>query len=79
MENEPAGPGTKDWRDFGCHVKEHVHCHGCGSAIYWVGFLGALVYYIQAATSLWTGIIGVLKAIVWPAFLVYGALKYLGM
>jgi len=54
-------------------------CHGSGGALYGLGFLGALVYYLSTATSLWTGFLGILKAIFWPAFLVYGAMKYLGM
>ncbi len=54
---------------------------GCGSggAFYGLGFIGALVYYLSTATSLWGGIIGLLKAIVWPAFLVYEVMKFLGM
>ncbi len=56
-----------------------MRCHGGGSAVYWLGFLGALVYYIQTATSIWAGIVGIVKAFFWPAFLAYGALKYLGM
>lgn len=47
-------------------------------AIYGLGFIGALIYYISTATSFWTGFLGVLKAILWPAFLVYEALKLLG-
>ncbi|MBW2976201.1 hypothetical protein KY347_02010 [Candidatus Woesearchaeota archaeon] len=50
-----------------------------GGAIYGLGFVGAAVYYISAATGFWNGVLGFLKAIVWPAFLVYGALKFLGM
>jgi len=52
---------------------------GCSGAIYGLGFLGAVIYYIQTATSFWMGVVGVLKALVWPAFLVYELLKYLGM
>jgi hypothetical protein len=48
------------------------------SALYGLGFLGAAVYYIRAADSFWGGVGGFLKAIVWPAFLVYEALKALG-
>lgn len=44
----------------------------CG--VYGLGFLGAAVYYIGTATSFWMGVVGVLKSIVWPAFLVYEAL-----
>ena len=47
------------------------------NAVYGLGFIGAAVYYIQMATSFWTGFIGLLKAIVWPAFVIYDILKYL--
>jgi len=48
-------------------------------AVYGLGLIGAAVYYISAAASFWTGVLGFLKAIVWPAFLVYEAMKSLGM
>ncbi len=54
------------------------HGSGSASAVYGLGFIGALIYYISTATSFITGAFGVLKAIVWPAFLVYEALKTLG-
>lgn len=44
-------------------------------AVYGLGFIGAVIYYIQTATSFWDGVLGVLQAIVWPAFLVYEVLK----
>jgi len=47
--------------------------------VYGLGFIGAAVYYIQHATSFWNGVVGFLKALVWPAFLVYKALEYLKM
>ena len=47
-------------------------------AIYGLGFIGAAVYYIINATGFWSGVIGILKAIVWPAFLVYEALAAVG-
>ncbi|MFA5927239.1 MAG: hypothetical protein WCT32_04090 [Patescibacteria group bacterium] len=47
------------------------------SAVYGLGFIGALVYYISTATSFGMGVLGVLKAIVWPAILVYQALELL--
>jgi hypothetical protein len=50
-------------------------CSSCG-AFYGLGFLGALVYYLSTATSFWIGVLGVLKSIVWPAFLVYELLKF---
>ena len=47
-----------------------------GSFAYFLGFLGAAVFYIKAAGSFMAGVIGFLKALIWPAFLVYEALKY---
>lgn len=52
---------------------------GTSGGIYGLAFIGALVYYIQAATSFWIGVIGFFKALLWPAFLVYEILKYLNM
>jgi hypothetical protein len=49
------------------------------SAVYGLGLIGAAVYFISQATGFWMGVLGFLKAIVWPALLVYGALKHLAM
>jgi len=51
---------------------------GCGGCFYGLGFLGSAIYYISVASGFWMGVLGVLKSIVWPAFLVFEALKYLG-
>jgi len=48
-------------------------------AIYGMGVIGALFYYIHQATSFMTGVLGVIKAIFWPAVLVYKALDLLKM
>jgi len=37
------------------------------------------VYYLQQADSFWIGVLGFLKAIVWPAMLVYKLLGFLQM
>ena len=50
---------------------------GTGS-IYGFGFIGAVIYYISTATDFWMGFLGFLKALVWPAFLVYELLSSLG-
>ncbi len=54
-----------------------VHTSGPAGAVYGLGFIGAAVYYIGHAATFWAGVLGFLKAIVWPAFLVYQALKFL--
>lgn len=50
-----------------------------GGGIYCVGFIGAVVYYIGTATTFWGGVWGFIKALVWPALLVFEALKFFGM
>jgi len=47
------------------------------NAIYGLGFLGAAIYFIGHAATFWAGVLGFLKAIVWPVFLVYEAFKFL--
>jgi hypothetical protein len=66
---------TKNKKDWKCGAKNH----GCGGCGYFLGFLGAAIYYISIATSFWGGVLGFLKAIVWPAFLVFEILKFLAM
>ncbi|MCB0877383.1 MAG: hypothetical protein KDC46_00175 [Thermoleophilia bacterium] len=51
---------------------------GGGGAVYGFGLIGAAVYYVRFADGFWDGALGLLKALVWPALLVYEALKGLG-
>jgi hypothetical protein len=54
--------------------------HGAQSgAVYGLGLIGSAVYFISTATGFWMGVLGFLKALVWPAFLVYEAFKHLAM
>ena len=46
-------------------------------AIYGLGFLGALVYFIQTANSFVDGLIGIFLAIFWPGVIVYKVLELL--
>lgn len=56
----------------------HVHCNGGGGVFYFLGFLGALFYYLSTAESFWDGIVGFFKALLWPGFLVFELFKFLG-
>jgi len=47
--------------------------------IYCLGTIGAAIYYISTAAGFWAGVLGLLKALVWPAFMVYEMMKFLGM
>ncbi len=50
---------------------------GASEAVYGLGLIGACVYYFSHAATIWLGVLGFFKAIVWPAMLVYEALKFL--
>jgi hypothetical protein len=53
-----------------------MHKHTSG-AVYGLGFIGAAVFYIKVAATFGAGVLGFLKALVWPAFLVYKLLESL--
>lgn len=53
--------------------------NSCGGAVYGLGFIGSAIYYLSTATGFWMGVLGFLKAIVWPVFLVYELLKFLAV
>jgi len=54
-------------------------CGGASGAVYGMGFIGAAVYFIGHADTFWMGVLGFLKALVWPALLIYKALESLNM
>ena len=59
-----------------CRNKNRGAAAGSG-AIYGLGMIGAAVYFISHAVSFGIGVLGFLKALFWPAFLVYYAFKAL--
>lgn len=52
---------------------------GSGGAVYGMGMVGALVYYLQNATTFSEGVMGLIKAIVWPGVAVYKLFGYFGL
>ncbi len=62
-------------------MKEHIRRNVSSppSAVYGMGFVGSAIYFIQHATGFWMGVLGILKAIVWPAILAYKAFGLLNM
>ena len=71
------------------HEHEHMHEHeykkikcncgggAAGGGVWFLGFVGVAIYYIQNAVGFWDGVVGLLKALVWPAFLVYQLFQFL--
>jgi len=71
MSDECCGPETKD--------RKAVKCGGVAGGLYGLGFIGAAVYFIGHAATFWAGVLGFLKALVWPAFLVHKLMTFLNM
>ena len=61
-----------------CCESGNYNC-SASDVVYGLGFIGAAVYYISIATGFWNGAWGVLKAMVWPAFVVYKFMQSLGL
>jgi hypothetical protein len=68
--------------------KENIHKHmskkrkvakaGGNGFVWFLGFIGALVYYLHIHSgTFWLVILAILKAFVWPVFLVYHLLLFL--
>lgn len=45
--------------------------------IYGLGLIGSAIFFIGQATTFWQGVLGFLKALVWPALMAYELFKYL--
>lgn len=71
----------KKFENWGkCDQKWHNHVgDGMSGWIYCLGLFASAVYYIQQSTGFWMGVLGVLKAIVWPAMLIYEVFVRLNM
>ena len=63
------------------NISKKYNCHNNGSsgAIYGLGVIGALFYFLSHATSFGMVLIGIGKSIFWPAILMFKLLTYLGM
>lgn len=49
------------------------------NCVYGLGMFGAAFYFLSHATGFVSGVLGVLKSIVWPAILVYEILEKLNL
>jgi hypothetical protein len=67
-ELTPTKPGE--------NVNVQVH-GGSSGVVYGLGLIGACVYYISRATTPQEKAMGFLKALVWPAFMVYELFLFL--
>ena len=56
-----------------------IHNSAPSGAVYAFGIIGAAIYFISHSVGFWMGVLGFLKALVWPAFFVYEAFKHFGV
>lgn len=76
MKNEESGACCQEKMICKCH---HGHSNGNSCAIYGLGVVGALFYFLQHATTFGIVMIGIGKSIFWPAILMFKLLTYLQM
>lgn len=63
-----------DWKK---DCRNHYHGGNMGSPIYGLSVIGALFYFLQGVHGIWPILLGIGKAIVWPAILMFKLLTYL--
>ncbi|MEI8060931.1 MAG: hypothetical protein WCG99_01395 [Candidatus Berkelbacteria bacterium] len=57
--------------------RHHKGGGAMGGGVYGLAFIGAVIYLVQHSTTFWMGVLGVLKALVWPALIMYKVLGIL--
>lgn len=72
--SNPENRGSEPYREK-CGNKNYNS--GASGAVYGLGLIGAAIYFIGTAGSFWAGVLGFLKAIIWPVFLVLKAFQAL--
>jgi hypothetical protein len=82
MPESKKAPQAKETPETVCHGdsagEKTARAGGAGGgAVYGLGLIGAAVYYIQESTGFGEFLVACLKAIVWPAFVVYDLLQHL--
>lgn len=68
------GIGMENNGSTGSSMSGNVH-----GGTYFITVVGAAVYFLQNASTFWDGFLGILKACVWPAFVVYKVLEMLNL
>ena len=57
-----------------CNCKSNMSSNNC---VYGLGVIGAAIFFMAKSTGFWAGVLAILKALVWPVFMVYELLKFL--
>jgi hypothetical protein len=54
-----------------------THEHGPTGFVFFAAYIGAVVYFFEQSPDFWGFIMAIIKAIVWPAFVVFYGLEAL--
>lgn len=68
----------KEWAKQCNQDKANKSSHGAAGAsggLYFLGFVGSLIYWMQAAGNFGAVVTGILKSLVWPTYIVYKLLE----
>ena len=77
LELKAKWNGPEFWKEWGKDKKNKgkSSSNDTAGALYFVGALGAAIYWMQAAAGFGAVVTGLLKSLVWPAYLVYKLLE----
>lgn len=76
LEINAKWTGPEFWKDIGKNKARQKKESSNGSgALYFVGSIGALFYYMQAAENLGDVLLGLIQSLIWPATVVYKLLE----
>jgi len=76
IEIKATFSNADEWKTW--HKSKHTKTaanHGTSGMLYFVGFVGSLIYWLQAAVGFGAVITAILKSLVWPAYIVYKLLE----
>lgn len=59
------------------HGKGHSQAAGPGGYVFFVAWIGAVIYFVNQVDGFWNIVLAVLKSFVWPGYLVYHILGLL--
>ncbi len=59
-----------------CLIRDNCSSPSC---VWFLGFIGAAIYNVSNSIGFFSGMFGIVKAIVWPVFLVFRLMQFLGM
>ena len=55
----------------------YVSNDGMWGFVWFLATLGSAIYFVQQASGFWDGVLGILKALIWPAMIMYKVMQML--